>query len=165
MQVQTTDVLVRVKGLSNLSLVVSDKRLVAKAFDLVMRNLYSDAWVMLDPSVFSYKLQDTPKTQIIEILERLGRQRLANVFRCDSDDNRRCYIVMYNPRFIVKTCRRKRNVYVMHRLSKSARQLVGDMIVIDQDKCGTYWIDKLKVEKVDEEYRVNMKNLEWKRVL
>lgn len=165
MQIQTTDVLVRVKGLSNLSLVVSDKRLMAKAFDLVMRNLYSDAWVMIDPSVFSYKLQDTPKTQIIEILERLGRQRLANVFRCDSDDNRCCYIVMYNPRFIIKTCRRKRHVYVMHKLAKSARQLVGDTIVIDQDKCGTYWIDKLKVEKVDEEYRINMKNLEWKRVL
>lgn len=170
MQIQTSDVLVRVKALESLAMVMNGRTLDSKAFNLVMRNLYSDMWVMIDPSVFSFKIQETPKTQVIGVLERLGKQRLATVYRCDSDDNRSCYLVMFNSRFITKTSRRKQNVYVLSRMSKAAKHITGDKVVIDKDKCGTYWEEKLKYERIGDgdvhaEYRVNMKSLEWKRVL
>lgn len=170
MQIQTTDVLVRVKALSSLAMVMNGRILDAKAFDLVMRNLWSDAWLMIDPSVFSFKLQETPKSQVIGVLERLGQQRLATVYRCDSDDNRSCYLVMFNARFITKTCRRKQNVYVLSRMSKEARHITGDRVVIDKDKCGDYWADKIKYERIGDgnlhaEYRANMKPFDWKRIV
>lgn len=170
MQMQTSDCLVRVKALSSLALVMNGRTLDAKAFDLVMRNLWSNVWLMLDPSVFSFKVQETPKAQVIGVLERLGKQRLATVYRCDSDDNRSCYLVMLNQRFITKTCRRKQNVYVLSKMSKAAKHITGDLVVIDKDKCGDYWVDMVKQERIEDgnlhaEYRANMKQFEWKRIL
>lgn len=172
MPAPSTDCVVRVKALKGLSQLFTSRTIEQQVFDLVLRNLYSNMWILIDPGLFCYKLSDvTPKTQVITLIEKLGKTRLATVFRARSEDHTRSlYLLRLNPRMISKMCRRKTNKYVLKSVGKIASGAAGDEVLIDKDKVHSLWLDAIVFKEVSDgdvniiRYAI-MKNIEWERIL
>jgi hypothetical protein len=140
MPIGTTDTLIRVKALRKVAYALSGKSLDAEAFDLIMRNIYSDTWVLVNPNILSQKSDKVPTQQVIHFIHELSRQRVLNTFKCVSEDyTRTCYLTRLNAGSIQHTCRRKTKVYILHKLEKKLRYLSGDRALIEASKCGGFW--------------------------
>lgn len=172
MPAPTTDAVVRVKALRSIAQLFTSRETDQQVFDLVLRNIYSNVWVMIDPGTFCYKIQDTtPKAQIISLIEKLGKTRLAVVFRARNEDmTRYVYLVKLNPRMMSKMCRRKTCKYFMRHMSKDARSIVGEEVLIDNDKVNSEWISKIEFQNVQDGdtnmiHYAKFRHFDWERIL
>ena len=69
MPAPTTDAVIRVNALRTIARLFTSRETDQQVFDLVLRNTYSNMWVMIDPSTFCYKIVDTtPKMQITSLI-------------------------------------------------------------------------------------------------
>lgn len=172
MPAPTTDAVIRIKALRNIAGLFTSKTIEQEVFNLVFKNLYSNMWILIDPGVFCHKIPDiTPKRQVTDIIEKLGYKRLATVFRTRNDDfTSSLYLVRFNPRMISKISRRKKNLYIMSWTGKVAQNASGDIVIIDDDKVSEEWRVKLPKVRIPNgdvgtEWKVDMKNIEWERIL
>lgn len=172
MSAPTTDPVIRVKALRSIAAIFTSRTIDQQVFDVLLRMMYSNVWIMVDPGLLCFKFVETaPKAIIISLIERLARTRVAIVYRTRNEDfTRSLYIVKFNPRMVSKISRRKTNKYTVNRMSKIGSVVVGDEIIIDKDKVHSDWFDKFVFKSVNNGNErvsrfVALNKLEWERVL
>ena len=111
MSAPTTDPVIRVKALRSIAAIFTSRTIDQQVFDMLLRMVYSNVWIMVDPGLLCFKFVETaPKAIIISLIERLARTRVAIVYRTRNEDfTRSLYIVKFNPRMVSKISRRKRS--------------------------------------------------------